>query len=309
MSEDSYSDKDGYSIDEPASYKQGGNGNNGDRCKDLFRLLCEDIEKIPRVYPKETIAIIRDLRKTEKGTKKYCELKNQVVKGNLKLVVYSARKFSNNPSVLLDLFSEGVEGLMIAAERYDPDRNASFGTYAWYWINQRILGFFKENRTIRIPFHFLEKYYKIRTAKRELEQERGAAFAEDIAGITGYDSETVNQVLKIMPNCHSLDYVIDNECSLKDIIEDKTIATPFGIVSENEVKKTIDSLLVSALPFKHREVVKLRFGIDSYEQMTLEHVGQIFNLTRERVRQIEEKSIIELRKKKNIKRLESLIGS
>jgi len=288
--------------------KPGDNGGNGDSCKDLFQSLCYDIGRISRLYPRETISLIRELRKTEKGTTKYCELKNQVVKGNLKLVVYLIRKFSNKPSTLIELFSEGVEGLMIAAEKYDPDRNATFGTYAGFWIHQKVMRFFNGDKTIRIPFHFLEKYYKIRQAKRELEQEGAAAFAEDIARITGYGARTVSYVLRIMPSCRSLDYVIDNEYSIKNMVEDKTAVAPFGVASENEAKKTIDSLLMSALPFKSREIVKLRFGLSNYAQMTLEETGSIFNITRERVRQIEEAAIIKLKKKKNIKILEALVG-
>jgi len=286
------------------STKKGGNGHNS-----LSQILSENIGKIPRIYPRENLELAREMRKAGESTKKYNDLKEQLVTGNLRLVIYIVRKFSKNPNNFLELFSEGAEGLMIAAERYAPDKNASFGTYAGYWITQRILRFLKDDRTIKIPFYFLEKYYKIKLAKRELKQEGNDMFTENIARITGYAAKTVDYVLRIMPNCRSLDYAVDNEYSIKDIVEDKTVTAPFGVVSENEAKKTIDSLLMSTLSFNSREIIKLRFGLDNYEQMTLEEVGQIFNLTRERVRQIEKESIVKLQNKKNIKALNALVGN
>jgi len=275
--------------------KPGSNGGNGNAHKELLQILREEIARIPQLAYDEEIKIAREMAKEQKGTKRYAELKNQLVNGKLKFVLVIAQKFSNKPAATLNLFSEGVEGLIIGVEKYDPERGSKLSTYVSYLIRERMQSFVKRDRTIKIPFSILEKYHKIREAKKEIEQEGEAAYAEDIAEITGYGVKMVNSVLRTMNHCSSLDYVLDNEYSAKDLIKDSRVATPFDELSETEVKMTIDDLLKKNLLFREREIIKLCYDIEGNGRMTLEEIGKIFKVTRERVRQIRENARLKLR--------------
>lgn len=217
---------------------------------------------------------------------------------NLLLVVSIAKKYQNCGMPFLDLIQEGNIGLIKAASKYDGSKGFRFSTYATYWIRQaisRALG--EQSRAIRIPSNMLELLSKVKKAKAELMQINGTDPSEkEIADHIGADLDKVQTVLDLAQVTTSLDTPVDDEgeTCIGDLIADNTAENPLSKLLREANTQIIQSVL-NTLPPREAEILRMRFGIDREKPMTLEEVGQHYGLTKERIRQVENKAIRKLR--------------
>jgi RNA polymerase primary sigma factor len=233
--------------------------------------------------------------------------KTQLSSGNLRLVVSIGKKYRNRGLSFLDIIQEGNTGLMRAVEKYEYRRGYKFSTYATWWIRQAITRAIADHaRTIRIPIHMIETMTKLKQAQRKLAQTKGRApTIEEISEESDIPIEEAEKVIRAGKQPISLDKPIgDSEDSFfGDFIKDETTMTPTEVVSQEMLKEKLDSVL-KTLTFREREILKLRYGLGTGVTYTLEEVGRIFKITRERVRQIEAKALRKLQHPVRAKLLE-----
>lgn len=223
---------------------------------------------------------------------------NRLVKCNLLLVVPIAKRYYGCGLPLLDLIQEGNLGLITAAKKYDGTKGWRFSTYATYWIRQsisRALG--DQSRTIRIPANMVELLGKIRKATNELTLKlRRQPSDEEIAKYLNVELEKVQTILDISQAVSSLDIAVDDdgETSMGDLIADHNAESGYGNLVKEANSQIVRDVL-ETLPTREAEIIKMRFGIDNEKAMTLEEVGKVYGITKERIRQIENKAIRKLR--------------
>jgi RNA polymerase primary sigma factor len=268
---------------------------------DSVRLYLREIGKIPLLTPEEELELAR---KVKAGSKK---AKDQMAEANMRLVVSIAKRYVGRGLDLLDLIQEGNTGLLRAVEKFDPDRGFKFSTYATWWIRQAITRAIADQaRTIRIPVHMVETINKLLRTQRRLTQELNREPTnEEIAAAMEMDVDKVEHIMKIKQDISSLDASVrdDEEDSvLGDFIEDEDAKTPTESASEQLLKEQVRSIL-GTLTEREQKILKLRFGLEDGKSHTLEEVGQQFNVTRERIRQIEAKALAKLRKHKDTRKL------
>lgn len=269
------------------------------------RMYLKDIGKIP----------LLSSEKEQKLAKRMAEgdeiAKNQIVESNLRLVVSIAKRYVGKGLYFLDLIQEGNLGLMKAVEKFDYTKGYKFSTYATWWIRQAITRSIADQaRTIRIPVHMVETIHKVSRANRELLQELGHDPSyEEIGERIGLGADKVREIMKISQDPVSLETPIgeEDDSHLGDFIPDNEAMTPSEAASFQLMKEQLNYVLSTLTP-REELVLKRRFGLDDGRARTLEEVGQEFNITRERIRQIEAKALRKLRHPSRSRRLKDYLN-
>ena len=271
---------------------------------DSVRMYLREIGKIPLLtFEEETELAKRSLEGDRKA-------KDRMAESNMRLVVSIAKRYSGRGLDLLDLIQEGNTGLLRAVDKFDPEKGFKFSTYATWWIRQAITRAIADQaRTIRIPVHMVETINKLMRTQRRMTQELNREPTdEELAKELDMDIEKIQYITKIKQDITSLDAGIgrdsdDGEDStLGDFIEDEDSASPEESAATQLLKEQVREVL-SSLSDREQKIIEMRFGLNGTKSHTLEEVGLEFAVTRERIRQIEAKALMKLRKHKDSKKL------
>lgn len=272
--------------------------------EDSVKIYLKDIGKFQLLTPEEETELAI---KMEQGD---AEAREKLINSNLRLVVSIAKKYSGRGMQLLDLINEGNLGLMKAVEKFDYTKGFKFSTYATWWIRQAITRAIADQaRTIRIPVHMVETINKVQKYSRILLQELGREpTPEEISEKIDLPPSKIIEIQKIAQDPVSLEKKIGEEedTCLGDFLEDKDTVSPFDHVSQELLKQNLKIILGSLTP-REEKVLRLRYGLDDNRPRTLEEVGKEFNVTRERIRQIEAKALRKLRHPSRSKRIKEYI--
>ncbi|MBE6560099.1 MAG: RNA polymerase sigma factor RpoD [Ruminococcaceae bacterium] len=267
---------------------------------DPVRMYLKEIGKVPLLDADRELLLAQRMSEGDEAAKM------ELVEANLRLVVSIAKRYVGKGMFFLDLIQEGNLGLMKAVEKFDYTKGYKFSTYATWWIRQAITRAIADQaRTIRIPVHMVETIHKVSRVSRQLLQERGhEASAEEIADVIGMSPEKVREIMKIAQDPVSLETPIGEEedSHLGDFIPDDDSPAPADAASYALLREQLCEVLHTLTP-REEHVLKLRFGLDDGRTRTLEEVGKEFNITRERIRQIEAKALRKLRHPSRSKRL------
>ena len=259
---------------------------------DPVRMYLREIGKVPLLTAEQEVSLARRI---ERGD---MEAKNQLIRANLRLVVSIARRYANRGLTLLDLIQEGNLGLIRAVEKFDYRRGFKFSTYATWWIRQAVSRALADQaRTIRIPVHMVETINKLIRVQRQLLQDLGREpTPEEIAIDMGFTADKVREIQKISQEPVSLENPVGDEgdSQLGDFIEDDQAVAPSDAVGELMQGEDLSRVL-ELLTSRERRVLEMRYGLTDGRPHTLEEVGVQFDVTRERIRQIEAKTLAKLR--------------
>jgi len=277
-----------------------------------LRELKKEIRKREQVAGASLSELKHSLTVIRHGEAEAERAKKDLVEANLRLVVSVAKKYVNRGLHLLDLIQEGNIGLMRAADKFEYRRGYKFSTYATWWIRQAITrAIADQSRTIRIPVHMNESMNKFLRATRELEKELGRTPTNDEIGRRmDIPVEKVQKLKTISRDPVSLETPVgrDGESALGDLIEDRWVGSPVDAVIESNVRDETAGILKTLSP-KEEKVIRMRFGIGCEREHTLEEIGQEFDVTRERIRQIEAKALRQLRAPERARRLRALMAA
>ena len=273
--------------------------------EDPVRMYLKEIGNVPLLTSEQEVDLAR---RVEAGD---VSAKRELTEANLRLVVSIAKKYVGRGMPFLDLIQEGNMGLMKAVDKFDYTKGYKFSTYATWWIRQAITrGIADTGRTIRVPVHMVETINKTLRMTRQLLQELGREpTPEEVAERLGVPAARVREVLKISRDPVSLDTPIgeEDDSHLGDFIEDDSALSPADSATFSMLREELANALES-LTERERQVVKLRFGLEDGRARTLEEVGKEFNVTRERIRQIEAKALRKLRHPSRSKRLKDFLN-
>ncbi len=271
---------------------------------DPVKMYLKDIGKVPLLQPEEETELAKRMMDGDEDAKKLLS------EANLRLVVSIAKRYMGRGMHFLDLIQEGNLGLMKAVEKFDYQKGFKFSTYATWWIRQAITRAIADQaRTIRIPVHMVETINKQIRVSRKLLQELGREpTPEEIAKEMGVTEERVREIQKIAQDPVSLETPIGEEedSHLSDFIEDERSTAPTDAVGSTMLKEQLLGVLDTLTP-REQKVLRLRYGLDDQRPRTLEEVGKEFNVTRERIRQIEAKALRKLRHPSRSKRLKDFL--
>lgn len=271
---------------------------------DSVRMYLKEIGKIDLLTFASEVELAKEI---ELGSK---SAREALINANLRLVVSIAKKYIGRGLTFLDLVQEGNQGLMRAVEKFDWHRGFKFSTYATWWIRQAITRAIADQaKTIRIPVHMVETINKVYKATRALTQRLGAEpTIEQIADEVGITVEKVEEIYRISQDTTSLSTPVgdDEDSFLGDFIEDTTQMSPYEETSKELLRESIEEVL-NSLDERETKVLSLRFGLMGETPKTLEEVGKIFNVTRERIRQIEAKALRKLRHPSRRKKLQDYL--
>ena len=270
---------------------------------DSVRLYLREIGKIPLLTPEEEAELAQRIVKGDK------KAKDKMVESNMRLVVSIAKRYGGRGLDFLDLIQEGNTGLLRAVEKFDPAKGFKFSTYATWWVRQAITRAIADQaRTIRIPVHMVETINKVLRTTRKLTAELNREPTnQEIAKALDMEPEKVDYVMRIKQDIASLDASIgregdDEDSVLGDFVEDEERDSPEDSAA-NQILKEQLSEIIATLTDREQKIIRLRFGIGGGRPHTLEEVGAEFDVTRERIRQIEAKALSKLRKNKETKKL------
>ena len=271
---------------------------------DPVRLYLRQIGKVALLTAEQEVSLGRRIERRDMAAKR------QLIEANLRLVVSIAKRYTGRGMSFLDLIQEGNLGLMRAVEKFDYRRGHKFSTYATWWIRQAISrAVADQGRTIRVPVHMVEQINRLIRVQRQLLQEMGhEPSAEEVAAEMGTSSQKVREILKISQEPVSLETPVGDEGNSQfgDFIEDELAVEPLEAVSELMRQEELDQAL-STLTHRERRIIKLRFGLAGGHSHTLEEVGQLFGVTRERIRQIEGKTLAKLETYRETQRLREFL--
>jgi RNA polymerase primary sigma factor len=270
--------------------------------EDSIQMYLKEIGKVPLLTPEEEVELSK---KKDMGEK---ESMQKLIEANLRLVVSIAKKFIGYGLSFLDLIQEGNMGLFRAVEKFDWKRGYKFSTYATWWIKQAVTrALADQSRTIRIPVHMVESINKFQQARRWLTQQLGREVtAEEVAAETGEVAENIRHIMEISQDIVSLETTVgdddDRDTELGDLIEDLKTISPERVAAVKILRDYMKEI-VKDLPNREKRILEVRFGLSDGVTHTLEEVGREYNVTRERIRQIEAKAIERLRDMKGIEKI------
>ena len=274
---------------------------------DPVKVYLKEIGRVPLLTPDEEVQLALDI---QKGGKDGERAKQRLSEANLRLVVSIAKRYVGRGMQFLDLIQEGNLGLIKAVEKFDHTKGFKFSTYATWWIRQAITRAIADQaRTIRIPVHMVETINKVLRVSRQLLQELGhEASTEEIAERMNMSVDKVREIMKLAQEPVSLETPIGEEedSHLGDFIPDDDAPAPAEAASYTLLREQLCEVLHTLTP-REEHVLKLRFGLEDGRTRTLEEVGEVFNITRERIRQIEAKALRKLRHPSRSKRLKDYL--
>ena len=272
----------------------------------ILSMYLKEINRIPLLTPEEELSLAKRAQKGDELARK------RMIEANLRFVVNVAKKYQNQGMPLIDLINEGNIGLMTALDKFDPDKGYHFISYAVWWIRQSVMKAINEkSRAVRLPLNRTNELLQIQKAQRSLMKDLSTddPTMEEIGTLTGFEPEHVSNLLSISRDLISLDAPVFNDGSasnIGDFIEDET-QNPEQSLMDASLKEDVRSLLAT-LSDKEREIIELRFGLEGKTPMSLKEIGELYNLTKERIRQIEKKALERLRNPSKSKMVESYIA-
>jgi len=265
----------------------------------------KEINKIPLLTRKEEVELARRAKKDDQ------EAKDKLIKANLRFVVNVAKKYQNQGLTLSDLISEGNLGLITAVDKFDVEKGYHFISYAVWWIKQSILkAICEKSRMIRLPLNRANELLQIEKVKREIGSNKdGEADIEEIADFLDMDKSRINDLINASKEFVSLETPLSSDKdanTISDLMEDTKGADPEKILIDSTLQESIENVL-STLTEKESNVIKYRFGLNGERPHSLKEIGDKYNLTKERIRQIEKKAISRLRHPTRSQKLQSYI--